>query len=171
MDPWGSPYEYINYADPGTKSLIRTDHFLKPMNGEYDLYSIGPDKKTKPSITHKDSYDDVIRADDGAFVGLAAGLRSNRTMRIETIPAQQSSPANSVAVRGVRPAADYCLALLSYRQVTSQLKEQSFTRLEQATKSVGLSTYDRLNLLETEMKMLTSLAADAGPGEPTAQVV
>lgn len=72
VDPWGSPYEYINYADPGTKSLIRTDHFLKPMNGEYDLYSIGPDKKTKPSITHKDSYDDVIRADDGAFVGLAA---------------------------------------------------------------------------------------------------
>ena len=63
------------------------------------------------------------------------------------------------------------LALLSYRQVTSQLKEQSFTRLEQATKSVGLSTYDRLNLLETEMKMLTSSKpADAeSPGEPAAQ--
>ena len=63
------------------------------------------------------------------------------------------------------------LALLSYRQVTSQLKEQSFTRLAQAGKSLGMSTYDRLNLLETEMKMLTSSkpASAERPGEPAAQ--
>ncbi len=72
LDPWGSPYVFVNYADPTSKGLIRKDKFLKPMNGEYDLYSIGPDHLTKPSITHKNSYDDVIRADDGAFVDLAA---------------------------------------------------------------------------------------------------
>ena len=72
MDPWGSPYVYVNYADSGSKSLIRKDHFLHPLNSEYDLYSIGPDKKSSAPITAKDSYDDVIRADDGAFVGLAS---------------------------------------------------------------------------------------------------
>ncbi len=60
------------------------------------------------------------------------------------------------------------LAFLSYRQVTSQLKQQSFSRLAQATKSVGLSTYDRLNLLETEMKILASSPTSTGaqPAEP-----
>jgi hypothetical protein len=33
---------------------------------------MGKDKKTKPKITHKDSHDDIIRANGGAYIGLAS---------------------------------------------------------------------------------------------------
>jgi general secretion pathway protein G len=43
-----------------------------PLNTDYDLYSRGKDGKSQPSITNALSLDDVIRANDGAFLGLAA---------------------------------------------------------------------------------------------------
>lgn len=48
------------------------------------------------------------------------------------------------------------LAIISFFQVTKQLEEQSFARLQQASKSLGMSTFERLMLLETEMKMIAS---------------
>lgn len=48
------------------------------------------------------------------------------------------------------------LAIISFLQVTRQLKEQSFARLQQASKSLGMSTVERLRLLETEMRMIGS---------------
>jgi len=71
LDPWGRPYMYYNILANG-KGHARKDHALNPINRDFDLYSVGPDGKSKPQITQKDSVDDIIRANDGAFVGVAA---------------------------------------------------------------------------------------------------
>lgn len=71
IDPWGRPYVYYN-VDANGKGGARKDHALNPLNTDFDLYSVGPDGKTKPQISQKDSLDDLIRARDGAFVGVAA---------------------------------------------------------------------------------------------------
>jgi len=70
-DPWGRPYEYLPIQGaPGF--LVRKDQFLVPLNSDYDLYSRGKDGLSQPRITHRFSLDDVIRGNDGAFLGLAA---------------------------------------------------------------------------------------------------
>ena len=50
----------------------RKDRFLVPLNSDYDLYSKGKDGKSSSPITASDSQDDVIRASDGSYVGLAS---------------------------------------------------------------------------------------------------
>jgi putative nucleotidyltransferase with HDIG domain len=47
------------------------------------------------------------------------------------------------------------LAFFSLGQVTSQLQKESAARLLQATRSEGMSIYERLNLLEAEMKVIS----------------
>jgi len=42
------------------------------LNSTYDLYSKGKDGQSKPPLTTKMSQDDILRANDGAFVDLAA---------------------------------------------------------------------------------------------------
>jgi general secretion pathway protein G len=72
-DPWGNPYQY-NKFPPGKKVPhgARRDRFLVPINTEYDLYSVGKDGATVAPLTAKASQDDVIRANDGGFIGLAS---------------------------------------------------------------------------------------------------
>jgi len=70
-DPWGRPYEYVRVKGaPGWK--LRKDQFLVPLNSDYDLYSKGKDGLSQSQITHRFSRDDVVRGNDGAFLGLAA---------------------------------------------------------------------------------------------------
>ncbi len=71
-DPWGNPYGYLNLGGKGAKGLARKDHSLVPINTDFDLYSMGPDGKTAPPLTAKASRDDVVRANNGAFVGVAS---------------------------------------------------------------------------------------------------
>ena len=71
-DPWDNPYEYLNFADPGQKAKQRKDHSLHPLNSAYDLYSMGKDGDSKPPLTAHASRDDIIRANDGGFIGLAS---------------------------------------------------------------------------------------------------
>jgi general secretion pathway protein G len=71
LDPWGRPYAYYN-VDANGRGHARKDHALNPINSDFDLYSMGPDGKTKPQITQKDSVDDIIRASNGKFIGIAA---------------------------------------------------------------------------------------------------
>ena len=73
VDPWGNPYVYYNIQANG-KGGARKDHALNPLNTDYDMYSSGPDGKSKAQITQKDSVDDVIRANNGGYVGLASGF-------------------------------------------------------------------------------------------------
>lgn len=73
LDPWGNPYQY-NKFPPFMKvpKGARRDRFLVPINTTHDLYSTGRDGKTSPALTAGPSQDDVIRANDGGFFGLAA---------------------------------------------------------------------------------------------------
>jgi general secretion pathway protein G len=72
-DPWGRPYVYYNVAASG-KGGARKDKALNPLNSDFDLYSLGRDGVSKSQVTQKDSVDDIIRANNGAFVGLAANF-------------------------------------------------------------------------------------------------
>lgn len=73
LDPWGNPYEYLRVADSGKpgKGQLRKDKFLNPLNSDYDLYSKGPDGDSKTPLTAPASHDDIIRAGNGDFVGVA----------------------------------------------------------------------------------------------------
>lgn len=71
-DPWGNPYVYVNFANVSGKGAMRKDRFLVPINSDFDLYSKGPDGESVPPLTAKASRDDIIRANDGGFVGLAS---------------------------------------------------------------------------------------------------
>jgi general secretion pathway protein G len=69
-DPWGRPYVYLRVegANPGQ---LRKDHNLVPINTDFDLYSMGPDGASVPPLPAQKSRDDIVRANDGAFIGLA----------------------------------------------------------------------------------------------------
>ncbi len=70
LDPWGYSYIYNPLTGPG-KGKARKDKFMVPLNSDYDLYSVGPDGRSRGPLSAKDSKDDVIRALDGAYFGLA----------------------------------------------------------------------------------------------------
>ncbi|MEO8133074.1 MAG: prepilin-type N-terminal cleavage/methylation domain-containing protein [Betaproteobacteria bacterium] len=72
LDPWGRPYEYFNLATAKGNGKARKDKKLNPLNSDFDLYSVGKDGKSSSPLTAKGSRDDVVRALDGRFVGLAS---------------------------------------------------------------------------------------------------
>jgi general secretion pathway protein G len=71
-DPWGNDYEYLNITDPANNNLERKDHNLKPVNSDYDLYSKGKDGNSNKPFNSGVSQDDIVRANNGRFIGLAA---------------------------------------------------------------------------------------------------
>ncbi|MBE0569890.1 MAG: prepilin-type N-terminal cleavage/methylation domain-containing protein [Deltaproteobacteria bacterium] len=73
VDPWGHPYQYLRLYDrPGNENDARKDHNFHPINSDFDLYSMGPDGKSNKPLTSGPSRDDIIRANDGAFIGKAS---------------------------------------------------------------------------------------------------
>ena len=44
-----------------------------PLNSTYDLYSKGKDGASAGPLTAQSSGDDIIRANDGGYIGLASG--------------------------------------------------------------------------------------------------
>ena len=70
MDPWGNPYQYVLLN--GKPGGARKDKFLVPLNSDFDLYSMGPDGLSAPPLTAAQSRDDIIRANDGGYVGPAS---------------------------------------------------------------------------------------------------
>ena len=71
-DPWGNPYQYLNHSTMRGNGQARKDRFLVPLNSDYDLYSMGLDGASVAPITASPSQDDVIRAANGSYVGLAS---------------------------------------------------------------------------------------------------
>jgi general secretion pathway protein G len=94
LDPWGHPYEYLKIAGslPAGQAAVhldglpavaaappgaapaprpRMDRFLVPINTDYDLYSVGADGQSEKQLDRKVSRDDVIRAANGSYFGLA----------------------------------------------------------------------------------------------------
>lgn len=72
LDPWGEPYEYVNHATGLGNGTTRLDNFNVPLNSDFDIYSNGRDRMSSAAITASDSQDDVIRASDGSYNGLAS---------------------------------------------------------------------------------------------------
>ncbi len=74
LDPWQRPYYYTKLQGVKGKGSARKDHKLNPINSDFDLFSAGKNGVYKPQVSQKDSLDDIIRARDGAFIGLASEL-------------------------------------------------------------------------------------------------
>ena len=85
QDPWKNPYQYINFDSDGAEDNRRTKGAKgkgkgkgkglekgSPLNTDYDLYSMGKDGMSEPALTDDVSKDDIIRADDGGYAGLAS---------------------------------------------------------------------------------------------------
>jgi len=71
-DPWGNPYQYLNNATKKGSSKPRFDKLFKPLNSDFDLYSMGKDGQTESNLDKPVSLDDIVRALNGEFVGLAS---------------------------------------------------------------------------------------------------
>ncbi len=72
LDPWGNAYQYLPLTTPAARGAARKDHSLVPLNSDYDLYSKGPDGASSPPLTAKASRDDILRANNGRFIGPAS---------------------------------------------------------------------------------------------------
>ena len=72
LDPWGRPYYYLNLTTLSGKGGSRRDKKLNPLNDDFDLYSAGNDGLTQTQLQAHNSRDDVVRARDGKFIGLAS---------------------------------------------------------------------------------------------------
>jgi general secretion pathway protein G len=75
LDPWHHPYQYLKIEGKDKneiKGKWRKDHFNVPVNSDFDLYSMGKDGKSKSPFTAQASRDDIVRANDGAYVGLVS---------------------------------------------------------------------------------------------------
>ncbi len=71
LDPWGRPYEFLNIAG-GRRGVggLRKDGKLNPLNSDFDLYSRGRDGESRGPLSAKASRDDIVRANNGAYIGL-----------------------------------------------------------------------------------------------------
>jgi len=71
-DPWGNPYQYLSHDTNSAGGQWRKDHNIVPINSDYDLWSSGKDGRSSPALTAANSRDDIVRANNGRFVGLAS---------------------------------------------------------------------------------------------------
>ena len=72
VDPWGNPYVYYPLSNVPKGLKVRKDKSLHPVNTDFDLYSMGADGKSVAPFTAKASQDDIVRVNDGAYIGLVA---------------------------------------------------------------------------------------------------
>jgi general secretion pathway protein G len=74
-DPWGRPYEYLavlNRNKHDIEGKWRKDRFQVPLNTDFDLYSKGKDGDSAAALTASKSYDDIVRANNGDYIGPAS---------------------------------------------------------------------------------------------------
>ena len=87
LDPWGRPYQYLKIQGVfdgndngngngnngnGNNGPLRKDHAQVPVNTDFDLYSVGKDGRSVSPFTSKWSKDDIVRANNGGFIGLVS---------------------------------------------------------------------------------------------------
>lgn len=72
-DPWGNPFKYLRIYGAGTgiTGMVRKDKNLHPLNTDYDLYSTGKNGVTTTQIITPRGKDDIIRASNGKYIGIA----------------------------------------------------------------------------------------------------
>jgi len=71
LDPWGNPYIYYRFPT-GSTAGARLDRFSVPLNAQFDLYSMGEDAASSLPLSAGASLDDVVRANDGGYIGLGS---------------------------------------------------------------------------------------------------
>jgi general secretion pathway protein G len=71
VDPWGRPYVYLRAAD-ASRAQLRKDGEFVPLNTDFDLYSLGPDGLSSLALAAAPSRDDVVRAANGSYIGVAS---------------------------------------------------------------------------------------------------
>ncbi len=74
LDAWGNPYEYLRIdggTTPGLNGKRRRDRNLNPVNTDFDLYSKGPDGKSAAQFMAAKARDDLVRANNGRYFGVA----------------------------------------------------------------------------------------------------
>lgn len=70
-DPWGKNYIYRPITDGMDKSVLRKNPAGGKLNTDYDLLSRGPDGRSSKNITRANALDDIIRGNNGGFMGKA----------------------------------------------------------------------------------------------------
>lgn len=70
LDPWNQPYRFVDLDFGRNIGKARKDGRLVPLNSDFDLYSIGEDGRTATPLSARSSHDDILRANNGAFIGL-----------------------------------------------------------------------------------------------------
>ena len=86
LDPWKTPYQYINFATTSGVEEIRRTTGKKgkgkgsgkssSLNEDFDLFSMGKDRMSAPDLSDASSQDDIVRANDGSYTGLASEYKS-----------------------------------------------------------------------------------------------
>jgi len=88
LDPWKTPYQYINFDTKSGGEDIRRTTAKKnkgkgngsgkssSLNEDFDLFSMGKDRMSAPDLSDPSSQDDIVRADDGSYTGLASAYKS-----------------------------------------------------------------------------------------------
>jgi general secretion pathway protein G len=72
LDPWGNAYNYVNAATaPGA---LRTSADGTAANSDFDLYSDGPDGDSALSLVDDSAADDIVRTNNGAYIGKAGDI-------------------------------------------------------------------------------------------------
>ena len=74
LDPWGNPYRYLRIdggTTPDLNGKRRRDKNANPVNSDYDLYSMGRDGETAAQFMAQKARDDIVRANNGKYHGLA----------------------------------------------------------------------------------------------------
>ena len=70
------PFGWIQFLEPldqqGVVEIKPKERQLFPLNTDYDLFSLGPDHQTAVSLGDAVGLDDVIRANNGGYFGLAS---------------------------------------------------------------------------------------------------
>ena len=70
IDPWGNPYRYLEISQARIGE-VRRDRNLRPINNDFDLYSMGKDGDTQTQLQARKARDDIVRASNGNFYGMA----------------------------------------------------------------------------------------------------
>jgi general secretion pathway protein G len=73
-DPWGNAYVFAPFPGGNPPGSARKDRSLVPINSTYDLYSSGPNGASSGPLTAANSRDDIVRANDGGFIGQASNF-------------------------------------------------------------------------------------------------
>ena len=158
VDPWGNAYQYLwlrGNPAPGLNGQRRRDKSMNPVNTDYDLYSMGPDGLTAAQFVAGQARDDIVRANDGDFVGVAAD-HWNGVIAM-SLPHPCLNVARRIHLSFILAAALplLLLAVTSYQLVSSRLEQVALDEARQLAKSMGMDVFERLQFITDQLTLVS----------------